>query len=78
MIYTPLGDNISGIVLSTIESSSAWLEENGEDKTLTSKTTNRDLEKCYAICCQEWLANPEKCPWDNISINLTMGYHFCS
>jgi hypothetical protein len=54
------------------------VDQHHGERTATLKMTNRDLDEHHAKHCQEWLANPRAAPWDEVRINLTVGYHSCS
>lgn len=54
------------------------VEDNDGKRDSILKMTNRDLEEHHGLHCQEWLSDPKKFAWDEVNINLTVGYHFCS
>jgi hypothetical protein len=39
--------------------------------------TTRDRNEPHARSCQRWLADPKAYDWQEVNVNLTIGYHSC-
>lgn len=53
------------------------VEEHDDRREATLKMTRRDLGEEHARHCQKWLAHPEMYAWDDVRVNLTVGYDIC-
>lgn len=54
------------------------VDQHYDKRTATLKMTNRDLDEHHAKHCQEWMAKPDAFAWDDVRVNLSVGYHSCS